>query len=143
LQASIAIEPVWSQPALCDGQGHRAARFAAVRTIAEAAMDGQLLNVLERVLEASLDIPERELPHTRRIDEDASVGKTEELPRGCAVTSTIVGVANRPNRLVDPADERVDNRRLPDAGRTEKGSRAAEPNVSGQVRHAFSRHGTG
>ena len=52
---------------------------------------GQLLDVLERLLEPFLGVPERELAHPGRVDQAAAAGEHDQLAVGGRVAAAAVG----------------------------------------------------
>lgn len=67
------------QRAFLHSSTHRAPRLPVMPTVAEPAAGSQLLNVLEAFLDTLLGLPEGELTHTRRVNEQSPGGQCDEL----------------------------------------------------------------
>src|SRR5262249_20561091 len=68
----------------------------------------------------SIAVPELELAHSGRVDEDAAAGNEEHLTRRCGVAAFAVGLAHVVGGLAMLAQQRVDERGFADAGGAEE-----------------------
>src|SRR3954466_3700341 len=111
---------------LADG----ATRFGHMPAVAEATgfRDGD--DVLELVTDSvarplDLHLPDPELTHAGRIDEERSAGHDDQLPVGRRVAAPGVALPHVPGALGSAADQRVDQRRLAHARHPDQRQRLA------------------
>src|SRR5258707_347148 len=61
---------------------HGAARLVHVFAIAEFTLRRNLRNFAERLSESLARIPQLQLAHSRRVDQDSAAGRNNQMPRG-------------------------------------------------------------
>ena len=133
LELPVAGEPVLVEPAVGERRADRAAGLALVAAVAEAARRRDVGDVVEGGLDALVGAEDLERPDPGRVDEQRSAGQLEQLAMGRRVAAARVRSADLGRRLAVLAEQRVDERRLADAGRAEDRRRRAGPQVGAQV----------
>ena len=73
---------------------HRAAGLAGVTAVAEAAALADRLDVGERAGDRFARVPQLQLAHAGRVDQDAAAGQQHELTAGRGVAAAAVGLAH-------------------------------------------------
>ena len=122
LQLRVALPALPRQRAVGERLADRAAGLLIVGAVGEAAAPRDLLDVAEGLLEVG--VPELQLAHPGRVEDDAAAGQQDQLAVGRRVPARLVVLAHLLRREQLLADERVDDRRLADAGRAEQHGRA-------------------
>ena len=136
-QLPVAGQAIGGQRPGGQRRADRTAGLALVAAVAEAARGRQIGDVVEGGLDALLGAEDLERADPRRVDEERPAGQLEQLAMGRRVASARIGAADRGGRLAVLAEERVDERRLADAGRAEDGGRRAGSQVGAQVVEAW------
>jgi len=95
-----------------------------VGAVGETAVGRRGCDVLERGVEPLVRVPQPNLPHPGRVEVEAPAGEQEQLAVRGRVPALAVG-AELPDRHQLLAGQPVDERRLADARRAERGDRAA------------------
>ena len=124
-QPAVAAEAGGAQASRLDRAPHRAPGFEIVAAVPESALRGQRLNVVERVVERIRVVPQPELAHSRRVDDQTAVRQENQLALGRRVPAASVPAPYRRGPLPFAAQQAVDDGRLPDAGRADQ--RAGPP----------------
>src|SRR5204863_3113594 len=88
---------------------HGATRLDAMAAVAEPAAGRVALDVLEGLLHRVADVPELQLAHARRVEQQAAAGNGHELAVGRGVTPFRVGLAHGARLLDVRAHETVDD----------------------------------
>src|SRR5918996_1652898 len=140
-QLPVALEPFGGQPSVGDRGQDCAPGLPPVGAVAEPARRGQLGHVREGLVDAVARLPEAQLAHAGRVEDEAAARQRDQLPVRRRVPALAV--------LTDVCDvlplapqEPVDERRLPDTGRAEQRARAVALEVpretveAGSVRRA-------
>ena len=107
----------------CDRRLDSAARLLVVLAVTETAVIHQVEHVGECTLDPVAGQPETQSAYTRRVDEPPLAGQRHEFGRDRGVPSALIALADRRRRLALGPDERIDERRLPDATRAEERQR--------------------
>src|SRR5439155_14058793 len=108
-------------PAVREGGCDGAPRLTAVSAVPEAAAGRQLLDVTERLVQ-TVGIPQGELAHPRRVQDEAAVGQERELSPGRRMSSVPVILADLPGGRDLRPGEPVQQRRLANARRADEGA---------------------
>src|SRR6266545_3936287 len=90
LELAPALQAFGRELTARHGRFHRASGLAAVTAVAEAAPRGQLLDLGEGGAEPLAGLPELQLAHARRVEDETAAGKHEELPVGRGVAPAVV-----------------------------------------------------
>src|SRR5436305_1137903 len=141
VEPRIVLDARGIQFTTSDGFSHRAAWLTLVGAIGEPARESELLDIAEDATEAFVCIPERDRTKSRRIEQHASVGKHEELPRRRRVPSALVARAHLSHVLHFFADEAIHARRLAGAGRADQGDRLTFARVFAERTETFAGRG--
>src|SRR5207248_1562735 len=91
LQLLVARVAAAVELAAGEGPPDRAARLAAMRAVGEAALRGERLDVRERLAEPLRRLPELELSHPRRVEDEAAAREEDELAVTRRVPAAPVG----------------------------------------------------
>src|SRR5436305_8227576 len=81
-QLAEAREPLLPQPALLHRRLHRAARLGVVPAVVETASVGERGDVVERLLDPVLGLPEPDLAHPRVVDQQPAGREGDEFTAG-------------------------------------------------------------
>ncbi len=119
--ASLALEmaqrgeSVGGQFAAVDGRLDGAPRLVLMPAVAEAAADGERIDVRERLVEA-FRIGQARRTDSRQVDQHGAVVEHEQLAVGGRVPSPVVAVADVERALTVLAEQEVGERALADPG---------------------------
>ena len=121
-QPAEAVEAGGAQASRLGRAPHRAPRLAVVSAVPEPAPRGQRPDVVERVVERVRILPQLQLAHARRVDEQAPVGQENQLALRRRVPAAAVAAPHLRGPLSFVAQQVVDDGRLADAGRADEGA---------------------
>src|SRR5438046_2108358 len=79
LNLEVALDAARIEAAILDGLAHGAAGIVLMAAIGEAALRLQLLDVREALRRALVSIPELDLAHARRVEQQAALGQQDEV----------------------------------------------------------------
>jgi hypothetical protein len=109
------LEPVGREVSPCNGFGDGTARLTGVLAIAKATLLRQFLEICEHGAEPVVGVPQLQLTHPRRIDEQRAVVESKQLAMRRRVLSAAILADWRSPLLLGP-EQQVHERRLPDPG---------------------------
>src|SRR2546430_2186835 len=89
-EPKVAVEPLRREVSLLDRGGHRAARISRVAAVGVPARGGELFDVREGAGDALLRVPQLELAHSRRIEQEPAVEKEEQVAPGGGAAPPLV-----------------------------------------------------
>ena len=128
-QLPVVFQPVGVDCAALDSGPHGTARLAVVRAVREPASVRQRADVVERRIDGGLVRPRLQLAHPRRVDQQRAARQLHQLPRGGRMATLAVCVADRADTQRLAPEQAVDQRRLPDAGRSHQRDRLCGPKI--------------
>src|SRR5690606_36243371 len=128
----VARQALRSQLPGLDRRAYGAAGLLAMRAVAEAAVRAKTFDVGKGGGECFAGFPELQLPHARRVDEEAAGREHDELACRARVPAATVRLAHFPGGQQRAADQLVGDTRLPHARRPEERGCPAETQVSFQ-----------
>src|SRR5262249_22452823 len=111
-----------------------------MRAIAELTLLRQLRHIRERIRNPFAGIPKLQFSHSRRIEQHSSARNNNQLPRCCCVPPFVITLACFCSRLQFAAEDGIDERRFPDARRSEKRGCAAGSHELAQLSNSFAAH---
>ena len=117
-----------------------AAGLRGVRAVGEAALQGQLADLRETHIQPVGRAEQAELPHPRGVDQERPAVEEEQLPPRRRVHA-LAGRADGPRLERLPAEQAVDERRLPDARGAEQAVRPSGGERGAEVVHPGARCG--
>jgi hypothetical protein len=123
LELSVGLEPAGLEPAVLHGGEDGAPRLARVPAVAETAVAGERLDVLEGRRDTLAGPAHVDRPESGRVDEEPAAREPEQLAVRRRVATTGVAGANVADRLAGLAEEGVEEGRLADARRAEQDRR--------------------
>src|SRR5262245_48650807 len=131
LQLQVALETVRGETAFLDRRLHRAARLVSMPAVGEVAGQPELLDIVERLAYRLVHVPQLQLAHARRVDDEAAGWQFHQLamrrrmtPPGVAFTD----LASLPHVFTNKT---IDERALADARRPEQCPRPAACEICG------------
>src|SRR5439155_17628558 len=95
LELAPTVETVSGERSVADRGLHRTAGFALVATVAETALTRERVDVGKCLVESRTTLPQPELAHAGRVDDQPRAGDRDELANRGRVSTAIVTVANR------------------------------------------------
>jgi hypothetical protein len=128
IQLAEALEPAPGELPGRDCGDHRAAGFVAVAAVAEPAVGGEVRDVRKGLRQAAA-VPQLQLAHARRVDQQPGVGQENQLAVGAGVPAPAVPVPDFLRAQQFLSHKAVDDRRLPHPG----GSQQRTGSPDGQV----------
>ena len=135
VQLAIALEAAGVEPSVSDGVCDGAARLSLMSAIAKAAGFSERVDVGKRAPERLARVPQLQLPHARRVDEDAAARHENHLPVAAGMTSATVAGADLAGAKQLFADQGIRDRRLADPGRPEQYRRLASSKMLAEHGH--------
>src|SRR5918996_57883 len=79
-QLAVALEPFRGEAAVLHGGEDRTPRLALVGAVGEPTPRGEVGDVRKSPVDAPVGIPEAELPHAGRVEDEAAAGEQDQLP---------------------------------------------------------------
>ena len=125
LELPMTREALRRQPAIVERRAHGATGFALVATVAEPAIGRDRRDVVERDVDAVVRADDLQRPDAGRVDQQRPAGQLEQLAMGRRMAAALVALADLAGGLALLAEERVDERRLADARRSEDRGRGS------------------
>jgi hypothetical protein len=136
IQLAEALEPAPGELPGRDCREYRATGFVAVPAVAEPAVGSEVGDVRKGLRQAAA-VPQLQLAHARRVDQQPAAGKENQLAIRAGVAAAAVPVPDflRAQQLV--SHEAVDDRRLPHPGGSQQRTGSADGQVTTQRRERF------
>src|ERR1051326_3921885 len=120
LQLAVTRQAVDRQRSVFDRRHDRASRLRGVPAVAKPAILRDRFDVRERSGHGLSRIPQLELAHSGRIDQNPAARKHHQLAARARVAPPAVALADLARAKALLANQRVRDRRLADAGRAEE-----------------------
>ena len=132
LQLAIAVPAPRIEAAFVDGRPHGAAGLQLMGAVPEAAASRQRLDVGEHRRDAGLRLPQAELAHARRVEDEPALRQEDQFAMRRGVAAARVMRADLLRRHHILAGKRVHEGRFADARRAEQHGRQAGPEHGAQ-----------
>src|SRR5688500_17720775 len=119
-EIEVALVAVRAKRAVVDGGTDSTAGLGVMPAIAESAGARMRDDVGERLVETLVAVPELQLPHAGRVDQQAAARAQEHLPMHARVAAARIALAHLAGVEHVRPDEAIHDRGLPGARRPEE-----------------------